>query len=154
MQWIRNPKDFHAGLLFMAFGLAAVVVSGSYAMGSASRMGPGYLPRALGILLLVFGAVLSLRGFRSTDEAQPRWNIGPLLVVLFSVGFFSLTAKWLGLVVASLALVFIASMASKEFRWKEALVSGAILGLAAMVVFVYGLGLPLPIWPTFIGSGR
>jgi uncharacterized membrane protein YjgN (DUF898 family) len=148
---IRNPKDLAAGLLFMAFGLAAVVISASYAAGTASRMGPGYLPRALGVLLLVFGTFLALRGLRPASDPSSRWNVRPLFTVLVAVGFFSLTAKWLGVVVATIALVFIASTASREFRWKESLVSGAILGLAAVAVFVYALGVPLPVWPAFIG---
>ena len=153
MQWIRNPRDFYAGLMFMAFGLAAIVLSGSYPVGEASRMGPGYMPRALGMLLLVFGAVLGLKGFASSDEEQPTWNWRPLFIVLLAVGLFSLAAKWLGVIAASIVLIFVASAASREFRWKEALASGAILGTAAVAVFVYGLGIPLRIWPAFIGSG-
>ena len=151
LRLIRNPKDFYAGLLFMSFGLAAMVLSGSYPIGSAARMGPGYFPRVLGTLIIGLGAVLSMRGFRSTSELQATWHWRPLVVVLLSVGFFSLTAQWLGLAVSGLGLVFLSSVASPEFRLKEALISGVILGLAAVVVFVYGLGMPLPVWPTFIG---
>ncbi|MHB8908336.1 MAG: tripartite tricarboxylate transporter TctB family protein [Syntrophales bacterium] len=150
MRLICNPKDLYAGLLFMAFGLAALAISWSYPIGGASRMGPGYFPRVLGILLLGLGALLSLRGLRSTGEVQPVWHWRPLFIVLLGVGFFCLTAKWLGLVVSGMALVFISSVASEEFRWKEALVSGAIQSVAAVVVFVYGLDMPLPIWPVLI----
>ena len=154
MQRIRNHEDFYAGLLFMAFGLAALVLSGSYAIGHASRMGPGYFPRVLGFLLLGFGALLSLTAFRSSGETQPRWRLRPLLTVLVSVGFFGLTAKWLGTVVAAMALVFIASVASTEFRWKEALISAAIQSVCAAALFVYGLGIPLPVWPVFIAGAQ
>ncbi|MBV5331034.1 tripartite tricarboxylate transporter TctB family protein, partial [bacterium] len=65
MPLIGNPKDFFAGLLFMAFGLAALVLSGDYTIGTAARMGAGYFPRVLGILLLGMGALLALRGFRA-----------------------------------------------------------------------------------------
>ena len=150
MAFIRNPKDFYAGLLFVAFGVAAMVLSGSYPIGSASRMGPGYFPRVLGTLVIGLGAVLCLRGFRPTAEARPSWRWRPLTLVLASVGLFSLTAPWLGLALAGMALVFVASMASREFRWKEALLSSVILGLSAVVVFVFGLGIPLPVWPTFL----
>ena len=68
---LQNPRDFLAGLLFMSFGAAALAMSQSYAIGTAARMGPGYFPRALGILLIVLGALLSLRGFR------PRWSRSP-----------------------------------------------------------------------------
>ena len=152
MQLIRNPKDFLAGLLFMAFGTAAMLLSGSYPVGSAARMGPGYFPRVLGSLIIGLGAVLCLRGFRATAEGQPSWHWRPLVIVLASVGLFSLTAQWLGLAISAMALVFASSMASGEFRWKEALLSGVILGLASVLVFAYGLGMPLPVWPTFISA--
>jgi hypothetical protein len=153
MRVIRNPKDFYAGLMFMSFGLAAVLLSGSYPVGAASRMGPGYFPRVLGVLLLVGGAVLCLRGFKPTAEAEPRWHLRPLAIVLLSVGLFCVTVKWLGLVAAGMTLVFASSVASREFRWKEALISAAVLAVASVVVFVYGLGMPLPVWPAFIGGG-
>ena len=154
MPLLRNPKDFYAGLLFMAFGLVALVITRSYPLGTASRMGPGYFPRILGILLLSLGALLSLRGFRSGGEAMSRWHWRPLSIVLLSVLVWGLTAQWLGLVVASLALVFVSSVASDEFGWREALVSGAIQAASAVAVFVFGLGVPLPVWPVLLGGGR
>lgn len=154
MKLIRNPRDFYAGLLFMSFGLAALVISRSYPLGAVARMGPGYFPRILGILLLGLGALLSLSGFRSSDDVQPGWLWRPLAIVLLSVGFFCLTLQWLGLVVASMMLVFISSAAHDQFGWKEALISGAIQAVSVAVVFVYGLGMPFPVWPVFITGGR
>src|SRR5229473_2536330 len=55
MAFIRHPKDFFAGLIFIAFGLAAIIIGSNYSLGSAARMGPGYFPRILGILLLEHG---------------------------------------------------------------------------------------------------
>jgi len=154
MARVRNPRDLLAGLLFVAFGVAALVLSHAYEIGAASRMGPGYFPRLLGLLLVVLGSVLALRGFWPSSEPQPRWRWRPLLVVLAGVASFTVAAPRLGLVVASLLLVFISSAASEEFSWKEALISGAIQGLAAVAVFVYGLGIPLPIWPLFLTGGQ
>jgi hypothetical protein len=151
---VRNLRDLLAGLLFAAFGVAALVISRAYEVGAASRMGPGYFPRMLGLLLVVLGAVLALRGFWPSSEAQPRWRWRPLLVVLAGVGSFTIAAPRLGLVAASLLLVFISSAASEEFRWKEALISGAIQGGAAVAVFVYGLRIPLPVWPVFLAGGQ
>ncbi len=149
-----NSKDFFAGLLFMAFGLAALTMAYSYPVGVASRMGPGYFPRILGVLLLVLGAALSLCGLRQGSERMSALHWRPLVIILLSVWVWGLAATWLGLVVASLALVFISSVASQEFSWKEALVSGAIQAVSVVAVFVYGLGIPLPVWPVFFGMGR
>ena len=153
MPFIRNPKDFYAGLLFMAFGLAALVLAQDYSPGTASRMGPGYFPRILGVLLLGLGVILSLGSLRSSAEPRIVWRWKPLVIVLFSITVFAMLAEWLGLVATALLLAFVSSAASAEFRWKEALLSGAILGIAAVAVFVYGLGIPLPVWPAFIGGG-
>ena len=152
MPRIGNPKDFYAGLLFMAIGLADLMIIRSYPLGTSSRMGPGYFPRILGILLVGLGALLSLRGFRSGGEAISRWHWRPLSIVLLSVLIWGLTAQRLGLVVASLALVFVSSVASDEFGWREALLSGAIQAAAMAALFIYGLGIPLPVWPVFLGG--
>lgn len=153
MQLIRNPKDFYAGLLFMAFGLVALVIAQSYPLGTASRMGPGYFPRLLGILLVGFGAIQSLMGVRSKTVFPLEWHWRPLFVLLASVALFIVITPWLGLVAAGLVLVFVSSAASREFRWREALIVGALQGVAAAALFVYALGLPLPIWPPFITGG-
>ena len=152
MRLIRNPTDFHAGLLFMAFGLAALLIVQSYPLGSAARMGPGYFPRLLGILLIGLGALQSVIGLRSKAEVSPEWRLRPLLIVLLGVSIFILLASRIGLVLAALALVLVSSAASSEFRWREALLSGAIQSVAAAAVFVYGLRLQLPVWPTFLSS--
>ena len=152
MPVIRSPTDFYAGLLFMAIGLADLVIVRSYPLGTSSRMGPGYFPRILGILLLGLGTLLSLRGFRSGGEAMSRWHWRPLTIVLLSVLVWGLTAQGLGLVVASLALVFMSSVASDEFRWREAVLSGAIQAAAMAALFIYGLGVPLPVWPVLLGG--
>jgi hypothetical protein len=153
IQVIRNPRDFYAGLLFVAFGLAAFVMAQSYALGSAARMGPGYFPRLLGALLVGLGALQCLIGLRSKYQAGPEWHWRPLLILLASVALFILITPWLGLVAAGLALVFVSSVAGREFRWREALIVGGVQGVAAAALFVYGLGLPLPVWPRFIGGG-
>ncbi len=154
MPVIRNRKDFYAGLLFMAFGLADLFISRNYPHGTASRMGPGYFPRILGVLLLGLGTLLSLRGFRPGGEPMSKWKWRPITIVLLSVLIWGLTALWLGLVIASLVLVFISSTASHEFRGREALLSGIVQAVAMAGIFVYGLGAPLPVWPVFLGGGR
>jgi hypothetical protein len=155
MGLMRNPKDLLAGLMFMAFGVAALVISQSYTLGTAARMGPGYFPRLLGILLVGLGAVQVLLSFRANSAAErPEWHWRPLFIVLVGVGTFIVVAPAMGVMVAGLVLVFISSWASSEFRFREALISGVVQGIAAVVVFVYGLGLPLPVWPTIIGGGQ
>ena len=126
-----------------------------YSVGTAFQMGPGYFPRALGVLLIVLGALLSLLSLRGSQEEGSKivWRWKPLAIILSSVCVFALVGQWLGLIVGSLLLVLISSMAREGFNWKEATIIGLILGVASVAVFVYGLGVPLPVWPTFIISG-
>jgi hypothetical protein len=144
---IRNPKDFWSGLLFAAFGLAAIVIAANYPLGTAARMGPGYFPRLLGLLLVALGAALVLRGVRSKGPALPGWQWRPLLVVLGSVVVFAIIVTRVGLLLSTVALIFAASTASREFRPREALLSGVLLAVLVVAVFVVGLKLQLPVWP-------
>jgi hypothetical protein len=147
---IRRPKDFYAGLLFIAFGVGAIVVGSNYALGTAARMGPGYFPRILGILLIVLGSILALRALRLQGSPVPRFHWRPTLIVLGSVVVFGLIVQHLGLMLSTVGLIFAASTASPEFRWKEALVSGICFAVLAIGVFVLGLKLQLPVWPVFL----
>lgn len=150
MSVIRNPKDFWAGILFIAFGLAAVIIARDYAMGTAGRMGPGYFPRGLGAILIILGLVLSVRALRLRGPKIQFGSFKPLLIVLGSVLVFGLAAPKLGLIVATILLIVISSAASHEFRWKEAVISSLILAAFTLAAFVYGLKLQLPTWPWFV----
>ena len=150
MAVIRHPKDFFAGLLFIAFGIAAIVIGSNYTLGTAVRMGPGYFPRILGILLILLGGALAIRALRLRGDPLPRWKWRPTLIVLGSVVLFGLIVTHAGLVLSTILLVVLASAASPEFRLKEAAISGVLLAALAVGVFVIALKLQLPIWP---GSG-
>lgn len=147
MAFIRHPKDFWAGLLFIAFGVAAITIGSNYPLGTAARMGPGYFPRILGILLCTLGAILALRALKTRGTPVPRFKWRPTLVVLGSVVIFGIIVEQAGMFLSTIFLIFGASAASHEFRWKEALVSGVFFAVLAIAVFVLGLKLQLPIWP-------
>jgi len=144
---VRHQKDFIAGLLFIAIGIAAIVISNNYALGTAARMGPGYFPRILGVLMIVLGAILSLRSFRLNGPPLPAWHWRPVAVVLGSVVLFGAIVQTVGVAISTVVLILASSAASHEFRPKEALISGVFLAVLAVGVFVIGLKLQLPIWP-------
>ena len=147
MAAIRHPKDFWSGVLFILIGTAAIIVGSKYNLGTAARMGPGYFPRILGGLLIVFGLILSVRAFWLPGEPFPRWKLRPTLVVLGSVVLFGLIVQKFGVAISTIILIMTASAASHEFRPKEALIVGVCLAALAVGVFVIGLKLQLPIWP-------
>ena len=105
MALIRHPKDFWAGVLFIAFGGAACVIALDYAMGTAARMGPGYFPRVLGLLLSALGALLVLRSFKLQGAPLSFPTFKPIVIVLSSVLLFGLVVNRTGLVIATLLLV-------------------------------------------------
>ena len=148
MAFIRHPKDFFAGLLFIAFGIAANAIGTNYALGTAARMGPGYFPRILGLLLIGLGLALSLRALRLSGPKVPAFKWRPLVIVLGSVSIFGLIVNYAGVVVSTMFLIVASSAASHEFRLRESFLAGAVLAALAVGVFVIGLKLQLPIWPS------
>jgi len=147
MQRIRNPKDFFAGALFIAIGIATILLGTRYTLGSAARMGPGYFPRILGILLIVLGGILAARSFRFAGSRFAAFRWRPTLIVLGSVVLFGAIVRPLGVALSTVILIVAASAASHEFRPRESLVVGVLLAALAVGVFVVGLQLQLPIWP-------
>lgn len=216
---IRNPRDFWAGLMFITFGLAFVLIAAGtpafldpvlgelrvpgYQMGSAVRMGPAYFPVVLGGLLATLGAVILGRAFVSGRSGEAvrltlpvnildlaiglgtfalllayggridlsldnamlaaslvvsllawRWrpNARPLVLILAACIAFGYTLKPLGLVGASLLLIFVGALGGHEFKWREVAILFVVLVVFSVLVFVKGLTLPFPVCPAFIDN--
>jgi hypothetical protein len=147
MASIRNPRDFVAGAIFIAIGIATIALGSRDTLGTAARMGPGYFPRILGILLIVLGGILALRALRVRGAPLPPFHWRPLVIVLGSVVLFGAIVQKVGVALATVILIVTASAASREFRPRESLVVGVALAALAVGVFVVGLQLQLPIWP-------
>ena len=135
--------------MFLAFAAVAVLAARGYAMGSAGRMGPGYFPMALGIVLGALGLVIIGRAFAAGDERVGALQLRPLLVIVVAVCLFGLLIERLGLVVALVAAVVVSAMASREYRPLEVAALAATLAAFSVGVFVYALRLPLTLWPSF-----
>jgi uncharacterized membrane protein HdeD (DUF308 family) len=148
---IRNQKDFWAGLLFAAFGLFFSGFGTRYTFGSAARMGPGYFPTVLGILLIVLGAIITLGALshKTEEHRVAKFDWRTILLVLGAVVLFGLLLNRAGLILALIAVVVVSSYASHEFGWKATLVNTVVLLALCLSVFVYALGLQFPLWPTF-----
>lgn len=148
---IRNPRDFWSGAIFIAFGAAAVFIGRDYSMGTAGRMGPAYFPSLLGAILAVIGTASLLRSMVRRGEAIGRIAVRELLLVVFAVALFGVLVRGAGLALAVVALVMFGSYAS--IRFKLAPYLALALGLAAfcVLVFVKGLGLPMPVFGHWLG---
>jgi hypothetical protein len=116
-------------------------------------MGPGYFPRVLGGVLVVLGVIVALRSLRPAETVVAlSVRFRPLVMVLASVVAFAVALPKLGLVVASMLLVVLSRMAAPGFRWVEVLVFGAGLTAFCTAVFVWGLKMPMALWPAFLGG--
>ncbi|WP_066731618.1 tripartite tricarboxylate transporter TctB family protein [Cupriavidus sp. D384] len=151
---IRSQKDFASGLMFILVGLSFSFVARGYSMGTAAKMGPGYFPFWLGIVLAVLGALVLWGSLSSRMEEDhlARWDLKILLWILGSVVLFGLLLKPLGMVLSVVVLVLVSSMASHEFSWKGAVLNAIILVIISMGAFVYGINLQMPVWPAFLAS--
>ena len=143
---IRSQKDFGAGLLYAGFGLAAVLMARDYGMGSASRMGAAFFPTALGTLLLLIGVASLVRSFFSVGK--PIGAIAWKAAVLVPAGtvLFGLLLRHAGLLAALAALILLSASASSRFRleWRAGALMAVLITFCALV-FVKGLGLPVPL---------
>jgi hypothetical protein len=159
---IKSQKDFFSGLLFMGAGVAFAWGASSYTLGTGARMGPGYFPLALGVLLAVLGSVITFKAL--VVETVDGDKIGafawkPLVFIIlanlvFGVmigGLPQLGLPPLGLIVGIYAVTLIASLAGDRFSLKEALALGTALSVLSYLAFIVLLKLQFPVWPAFVG---
>lgn len=149
--FIRHPKDFWSGVIFLCMGLAAVIIGRDYTMGTAGRMGPGYFPTILGGILAIIGVIAMVRSCMRPGEAISRFYVRNLLLVLVAVLLFGFLMRDAGLVPAILAVVLVSAYASPKFTWGSSLLIAIGLAVFAVVVFVKLLGLPMPILGPWLG---
>src|SRR6476660_2752519 len=97
---IRSPKDFWAGLIFIAIGGGFILLAQQYRLGDLHRMGPAMFPTLVGAVLAGLGAVIALRSLVFDGEAVPRFYARPIGVSLFAIVSFGIALQWLGLVAA------------------------------------------------------
>jgi len=150
---IRSAKDLGAGLLYASFGLAAIAIARGYGMGSASRMGPGYFPTVLGALLLVIGIACLVRSFFSDGKPIGAISWKGAALVTGGTVLFGLLLRPVGLLAALAALILVSASASRRFRleWRAGALMLALIAFCALV-FVKGLGLPVPLLGSWFAS--
>jgi drug/metabolite transporter (DMT)-like permease len=151
-KFIRNAHDFWTGVMFTVVGgaFSGIALNG-YKLGTAARMGPGYFPFVLGLLLMGLGIavlLLSLRRSEKTTELD-KFHWSPIFWVLGSIVVFGVMLKLTGVLFAGVALVIGSSLGSGEFKTKEIVLLAIGLSVFCAAVFVGGLKLPIPMCPGF-----
>lgn len=144
---LRNQQDFAAGLFLVAFALLARYFASDLAMGRLVRMGPGYLPVVLSWILLGLGILIALRGFVTDGPRLEAWAWRPLIAISAALIAFGLLLQHAGLVVAIVATTLISSFAGRGAPLISMLLLGLGLAAGSTAMFLWGLGLPLNIWP-------
>ena len=158
---IKSQKDFFSGLMFAIIGGGFARGATNYSIGTGARMGPGYFPMLLGILLAILGAFTvfySLVEHTEDGDKVGKFVWRPIIYILGSnvafgillAGLPSLGVPAMGLIVAIYALVIIASKAGDSFNLKEVLLLATILSGGSYLAFIVLLKLQMPVWPTFI----
>jgi len=149
---IRAPKDFWSGIMFIAFAATALLAARGYSLGAAGKMGPGYFPVLLGSVLAFIGFILVARSFVISGEALTRIQVLPLVIIAAAVVLFGVLLQPLGLVISLALVTIVSAVASRESKPLEVAALTCVMAAFAVGVFVYGLRLPLPLWPAAMGG--
>jgi uncharacterized membrane protein len=153
MSHVLQKKDFWAGALYVALGAGAFWVGRGYPMGSAARMGAGYFPTVLSVVLVLIGLLSMARSLSRAGEAVGAIAWKPLALVVGATVLFGALLQTAGLVIALLVLVLVSAVASRHFRPDAKALAGLLLLVAfCALVFVKGLGVPMPLFGSWFGE--
>jgi hypothetical protein len=146
---IRAPKDFWSGVMFCGFAATAILAARGYSLGTSGKMGPGYFPLLLGAVLGGLGAILIGRSVVLDGEPVARFHLLPLAVIAAAICLFGALIEPFGLIVALAVLTVLSAWAGPQSRLIETVALTAALILFSIGVFVYALGLPFNVWPSY-----
>ena len=150
--FVRSPKDFIAGLLFIV--VAAIFGYGilELPIGTAFRMGPGYFPMLLAGILAVLGGFIMFNGIRYEGPPIQNFAFRGLVNIVLPVIFFGATLKGLGFVLALALTIFFTGIASSKFKIWVTFVNMAVLVFFGWLIFIWGLSLPISLWGPWVGG--
>ena len=143
---LLGNKRFLSGIMFLFIGGVAIYMAQDYPMGSALRMGPGYFPIVLGGIIGLFGRWELIIGVIKPDPVKGNWSLRALIILPLSAVIFGILMEKAGFVIAMVALIYASAFSSKEFRFWEVTALAVGLTIASVGLFIYGLGLPYPLW--------
>jgi Tripartite tricarboxylate transporter TctB family len=158
---IKSQKDFFSGLMFTVVGASFAYGATNYSIGSGGRMGPGYFPLLLGVILAILGSAIMFKALvveTQDGEKIGKWAWKHLFFIiaanlLFGIllgGLPSLGIPAMGLIAAIFGVTLVASLAGDTFKLKEVLILSVVLSIGSYLAFIVLLKLQFPVWPTFI----
>ncbi len=147
---LMGKRDFYAGGLMILLGLGIALKGATYRAGTLMHMGPGFLPTALGILLIFLGIAIAAAGFSSTDGEEqsllpehPQW--WAWFCILMSPVAFIFFGRYFGMIPGTFACVFIAALGDKTATWKGTIILATVVTIFGVALFSYFLQVPMPI---------
>ncbi len=146
---LTRNRDFWAGLMFFGFGIVAIFVARDYPFGRLLRMGSGYFPILMGAVLVVLGVYIMAKGLLRGEKIPGNWSVRAMVVLPLMMIFFGAMIDRAGFIPALAVLAFGSAAASREFRWGEVLLLTAFLTALSVSLFIWGLGLPYPLFKWF-----
>ena len=141
-----NVPDLAFAVFLVALGALGFALSNQLSIGSAASMGPGYVPRGLSIVIMLYGLALGIRAIFSGRQSFPEIAFRPLILISASVAVFAIVLPLVGLAVTSAAVVICAGFAAYDVRLHENAVLALVLAAFAVLLFVKALGLPIAVW--------
>jgi hypothetical protein len=146
MARVKDQKDFWSGILFIAFGCAGLWLGRNYAVGTLSRMGPGFFPIMMSVALVGIGGVLLTRSLVVSGEPVERVAFWPQLLILGAIVGFGVLIERVGLAVSVIAVAVVSGVAAQGLRWFELVALALATSALSVALFVYLLGQPIPVW--------
>jgi hypothetical protein len=148
-----STKELVSGGLFVAFGAYFALEALNYEIGTAFRMGPGFMPLLLGAVLAALGVAVAGSGwgkFDSQKPAAPSWRA--IVLVLGTVMFFGACIRGLGFVPVVVISAFATAMASRANSPLFAAILAVGLTVMCTLIFVVGLGFSVPLFGLWLGQ--
>jgi hypothetical protein len=131
--------------MFAGFGVLALTLGSNLAVGTAIRMGPGYVPRMLSYILIGLGIAIIVRSVIAPGESIERLRWKPITLITIGVVIFAALFERAGLAPALVALVFLSALGGEEFKLVETILACVVLTVLCIVIFKLGLSMNISI---------
>ena len=154
-RWLNRHREFCAGALMSGLGLVIAAKGMTYRAGTLMHMGPGFLPTALGVILVLLGIAIAIPDFMASrvEHDDPAQHVLPLhpqwwawFCILMSPVLFIFFGRYFGMAPGTFACVCIAALGDKGATWRGTFILATVVTVFGVSLFSYFLQVPMPIF--------